>query len=47
MSEDLQSNLFVVGVVSLGLWALFEKALPLWGYHVSLGAFVLSSLGFQ
>lgn len=47
MSEDLQSNLFVVGVVTLGLWALFEKALPLWGYHVSMGAFVLSALGLQ
>ncbi|MDO8655061.1 MAG: hypothetical protein Q7R48_01375 [bacterium] len=47
MSENLQSNLFVIGVVSLGLWALFEKALPLWGYNVSLGAFVLSAFGMQ
>lgn len=47
MSEDLQSNLFVAGVVTLGLWALFEKALPLWGYHVSLGAFVLSAFGLR
>ncbi len=47
MSENLQSNLFVAGVVSLGFWALLEKALPLWGVHVSLGAFVLSAFGAQ
>lgn len=47
MSDELQSRFFVAGVVALGFWALFEKALPLWGYHVSLGAFVLSAFGLQ
>ncbi|MBI2452780.1 MAG: hypothetical protein HY603_01195 [Parcubacteria group bacterium] len=47
MSDEWESRFFVLGVVTLGLWAFFEKALPLWGYNISLGAFVSAAFGLQ